>query len=125
MNWIPFLIFAVVLWFVVSRMLPVKGLSNLTETEIATFLQKPTQHEFIDVREVHEYGGGYIRGFKNIPLSQLSSRIAELDKSRTIVLTCQSGMRSRQAARVLRKRGFQNICQLPTGVHGWSGKLVK
>ncbi|MBL0385607.1 rhodanese-like domain-containing protein [Tumebacillus sp. ITR2] len=125
MNWIPFLIFVVVLWFVVSRILPVKGLRNLTETEIASLMKKTRDNEFIDVREVHEYGGGHIRGFKNIPLSQLSSRIAEIDPSHTIVLTCQSGMRSRQAARVLRKHGFQNICQLPTGVSGWSGKLVK
>lgn len=125
MNWIFFVLFLVILWFLLSRMLPVKGLRNLTEAEVQALLKQPGDHAFLDVREVHEYRRGHIRGFQNIPLSQLGARAQELDPSRTVVLTCQSGMRSRQAARILSKRGFQRIAHLPTGVVGWRGQLVK
>ncbi|PWK14987.1 rhodanese-like domain-containing protein [Tumebacillus permanentifrigoris] len=126
MNWIISLIFALFIGFVVSRLLPVRGLRNLTEPEIMTMLNNNQHdHEFIDVREGIEYRSGYIPGFKNIPLTQLSSRLHEIEKSRIVVLTCHRGMRSRQAARVLRKHGYPTLCHLETGVSGWRGLLVK
>ncbi|MFT9850099.1 rhodanese-like domain-containing protein [Aneurinibacillus sp. REN35] len=125
MEWIQYVLFAVVVWLLVKRFMPAKGLKNLSAQDVQEKLGQPKQYAFIDVREVHEYKNGHIKGFRNIPLSQLTSQIANIPKEKSIVLTCRSGMRSRQAAKMLRKQGFDDISHLQTGIAGWQGPLAK
>lgn len=62
----------------------------------------------LDVRTVGEFAGGHLPGAKNVPLHDLGSRAASLAKeSHTIVVYCQSGMRSASAASILRKAGSE------------------
>lgn len=125
MEWIQYLIFGAVLWFILKRFLPTKGLTNLTAAEVKELLKNQKEHLFLDVREVHEFREGHIKGFKNYPLSQLNGKAAELDTNKSVVLTCRSGMRSRQAAKILQKKGFNKISHLKTGIIGWDGDLVR
>ncbi|MFY0544705.1 rhodanese-like domain-containing protein [Brevibacillus sp. H7] len=125
MEWIPYLLLAGFAVFMASRLLPVKGLRNLKPDDLKELLKRPQGHLFIDVREPFEYKRGHIKGFQNIPLSQLKVRINELDPQTPLVLTCQSGMRSRQAAKLLAKQGFTNISHLQTGMSGWNGSVTK
>ncbi|WP_333474169.1 rhodanese-like domain-containing protein [Paenibacillus gyeongsangnamensis] len=67
----------------------------------------------------------FIPGAKNIPLSQLSRRIDEIPKDRDLLLYCRSGMRSKSAARILRKRGFVRLILLQGGINAWSGQLIR
>ena len=57
---------------------------------------------FIDVRTVGEYRGNHMKGFQNIPLNDLASKTNQLDKNREVIVICQSGMRSKQATKVLK-----------------------
>ncbi|TCP52676.1 rhodanese-related sulfurtransferase [Tumebacillus sp. BK434] len=125
MEYVQYLFPALILWFLLSRMLPVRGLAALTAQDVQERLAQQNEHVYVDVREVHEYGAGHIKGFQNIPLSQLKARIGELPKDKSIVLTCRSGMRSRQAAKILSKHGFSQLAHLKTGVTGWNGQLTK
>ncbi|KEO81401.1 rhodanese-like domain-containing protein [Tumebacillus flagellatus] len=125
MQWWMYLLYALLLWFVISRLLPVRGLTNLTTAEVQERLKKPKDFVFVDVREVGEYRAGHIPGFQNIPLSQLRTRVGEIDSSKPVILTCQSGMRSKQAAKTLHKHGFRNLSHLKTGMSGWNGNVVK
>ena len=43
-----------------------------------------------------------MKGFQNIPLNELASRASQLDKNKEVIVICQSGMRSKQAAKVLK-----------------------
>lgn len=61
----------------------------------------------LDVRTPAEFSAGYADGAKNVPLSDLKSRIEELDTETPIVVYCRSGRRSQQAALMLRKQGFR------------------
>lgn len=124
MEWFQYVIFGGIVLFLIQRFLPTKGLTNLSAEEVAKMLISPKDHIFIDVREVNEYKRGHIRGFKNIPLSQLSNRLPDIQPGRSIILTCQSGMRSKRAAKILQKNGFNQISHLKTGVMGWNQKLV-
>ena len=60
----------------------------------------------LDTRTSMEYENGHIDGFINIPLDTLRNRLAELDKSKPVYITCQIGLRGYIAARILSQNGF-------------------
>ena len=45
-----------------------------------------------------------MKGFQNIPLNDLASKTNQLDKNREVIVICQSGLRSKQAAKMLKIR---------------------
>ncbi len=66
----------------------------------------------LDVRSEGEFRSGAIPGAKNIPVQSLGGRLKELDKARPVVVYCASGMRSANAASMLRKNGFTEVSDL-------------
>ena len=62
----------------------------------------------LDTRTDREYKAGFAPGFTtHIPIDELRERLSELDKSKTIYVMCQSGLRSYIACRILSQEGFQ------------------
>lgn len=62
----------------------------------------------IDVRSPGEFAGEHIKGSKNIPLGEISNKINEIIKLKKPVITCcSSGIRSSQAATVLKQNGIE------------------
>ena len=104
-------------WFVISRFLHVKGVQNINGKELKSIVGKQGKY-FIDVRTVGEYTGNHMKGFQNIPLNELASRASQLDKNKEAIVICQSGMRSKQAAKVLKKLGFQHVINVSGGMNG-------
>jgi len=72
----------------------------------------------LDVREDDEFKAGHIPGAEWIPLGQLSSRLNELPKDKTIVAVCRSGNRSGQATELLRQNGF-DAHNMQGGMNSW------
>lgn len=58
----------------------------------------------VDVQESHEFKNGYIPKAINIPLSKLKERLNEVLIDKELILYCQSGMRSKQAARIFQSK---------------------
>jgi rhodanese-related sulfurtransferase len=87
----------------------------------ATQLINRGKTTLLDVRDAAEFANGHLRDAKNIPLAELASRIAELDKqkARTIVIVCQTGARADKAARQLAKAGFEDVVSLNGGQAAW------
>lgn len=110
------------MWFVYNRFAPVKGLRNLNAEQ---FKKESKGQRMIDVREVHEFKQGHIPGAINIPLSQLRTRLSEIPKDRPVYLYCRSGMRSRQAGKILSRHGYRNMAHLNGGITAWNGPLAK
>jgi rhodanese-related sulfurtransferase len=80
----------------------------------------------LDVREDVEFAMSHIADARHVPLSQLASRLNELNKwkNKPVVVNCQSGMRSAKACAVLRKNGFTQVSNLAGGLAAWqSAKL--
>lgn len=71
----------------------------------------------IDVRTKGEYQQGHIKGSQNIPLDVLSNNLSKLNKEKTIITCCASGMRSAQAKSILLSNGFSTV----HNGGGWSG----
>ncbi|EJR54511.1 hypothetical protein IIO_05693 [Bacillus cereus VD115] len=109
-----FIVFAA--WFVISRFLPVEGVQNINGKELKSIVGKQGKY-FIDVRTVGEYRGNHMKGFQNIPLNELVSKANQLNKNKEVIVICQSGMRSKQAAKVLKKLGFQCIINVSGGMN--------
>ncbi len=66
---------------------------------------------FLDVRSPGEYASGHVEGAFNLPLDHFVQEYADLapDKSKQIVLYCQSGARSGQAVLFLKQQGYGNV----------------
>ncbi|RFU69777.1 rhodanese-like domain-containing protein [Peribacillus saganii] len=79
--------------------------------------------QLIDVREPNEFNAGHILGARNIPLSQIKTRIKEVRPDKPVYLYCQSGMRSGQAAQMLSRKGYKDLSQLKGGFKQWTGKI--
>jgi rhodanese-related sulfurtransferase len=61
----------------------------------------------VDVRSRGEFLGGHAEGSVNIPLDEIPSKIAELQKLKApLLLCCASGNRSGQAERFLAQYGL-------------------
>ena len=69
----------------------------------------------LDVCQPDEYRQMHIAGAKLILLNELRHRIKELPKGREIICGCASGNRSRSAARILAKEGY-NVSDLTGGM---------
>lgn len=113
-------IVAILLTFiVVKRMIPIKGLRTITTAELKNDLKDKTK-QFIDVRTPNEYRGNKIKAFKNIPLNELKEKAdKELIKDREVIVICQSGMRSQQACKQLKKLGYPNVTNVRGGMNAW------
>ncbi|MGM9834687.1 MAG: rhodanese-like domain-containing protein [Bacilli bacterium] len=68
----------------------------------------------IDVRSKEEYDKGSLSGALNIPVGVIQDNIGKYvkDKESDIIVFCQSGNRSKQAATILKDLGYKNIFDL-------------
>lgn len=78
----------------------------------------------IDVRGRDEFNGslGHIQDARNIPLSELPTRLEELQswQPRKIALVCRTDKRSEQAAALLNTAGFADVAVLRGGMEQWN-----
>lgn len=109
------LIVAIVVAFLVWRMMPAKGVHSISAAQLKNILHDKDK-VFIDVRTPAEYKGRNIPQFKNIPLG---SNFNQLPKDKEIVVICQSGMRSSQACKQLKKQGFERVTNVRGGMSAY------
>lgn len=91
---------------------------TLTMTELSEKLKFGKHPLILDVRQPSEFSQGHINGAKLIPLNELHKRMGELPKGREIVCVCDSGSRSKSAAKALIKAGYV-VFDLPGGMTAW------
>ncbi len=72
------------------------------------------KYKLIDVRTVHEFKAGAVKGARNIPVNELSQRIgtAAPNKSVPVLLYCHSGSRSGHAKKILLDKGYKKVFNL-------------
>jgi len=97
-------------------------MSEITTSAVAEKLKKGDALHMIDVREDEEVKAGAIPGVHHIPLGDLSSRLDELDKSKTYIMICRSGGRSEKATQFLVNQGYQ-AKNMVGGMLDWAGPV--
>ncbi|MFI5153762.1 MAG: rhodanese-like domain-containing protein [Chitinophagales bacterium] len=63
----------------------------------------------LDVRTQGEFRSGHIKGSLNIPVQDLDRNLSKLGKDKPIITCCASGMRSKEAKRILKSNGFAEV----------------
>ena len=89
---------------------------------------------YVDVRSVPEFDAGHPAGAYNVPIAHLgavgmapnpefvAAMEAHFAKDARLVIGCQSGGRSMQAATLLVRLGFQNVVDQRAGFGGGGGE---
>ncbi|MDR2059042.1 MAG: FAD-dependent oxidoreductase [Lactococcus lactis] len=78
---------------------------NIQWHELAAELAKGKV--LLDVRNTNELAKGKFKNSQNIPLDDLRERLNELDKKTEYIVSCQSGLRSYNAERILKQEGYK------------------
>jgi rhodanese-related sulfurtransferase len=81
----------------------------------------------LDVRTEDEYNDGCLEDAVNIDFngSNFRKMLKLIDKSKTYLVYCQSGIRSRKAIEQMSDIGFKNIYHMHEGIEGWKAKRLK
>ena len=85
-------------------------------------VEAPEQYILLDVRTEGEYSAEYIPGAINIPLSELESRLDELDNSKVVIVYGKTGVRSSTAKNTLAQHDFSAYNMLG-GINAWQAKF--
>ena len=109
------IIIGVVVAFLVWRMKPTKGVRSISTSELKNILNDKDK-VFVDVRTPGEYQARNIKQFKNMPLG---SDFSKLPKNKEIIVICQSGMRSAQACKKMKKLGYEKITNVRGGMSAY------
>ncbi len=77
---------------------------------------------FLDIRDAAEFKRAHIADAKHITLTQLSSRLGELDKYREqpVVVVCKLGQSAAGATKLLRAQGFDQARKMTGGMMEWN-----
>ncbi len=79
-------------------------------------------HVLIDVRTDREIERGIIPGAVHIPLHTLPSRLGDFEPGTTVVIYCQSGVRSAQACAFVAQNGWEPVYNLAGGFANWMAR---
>ncbi len=83
----------------------IKAVEN--EITLKELQKNKEDYNLLDVRENSEREEYHIGG-QHIPLKEISDRFNELDATKSIVVYCKSGIRSKKAIEILKKQGYSN-----------------
>jgi hydroxyacylglutathione hydrolase len=99
--------------------LEMTSIPQLPVDELRHRIEEGQDLQIIDVRRTTEYGLSHIPGAINIPLSQLTGRISEIDRRRPAAIACASGYRSIAAVSLLARQGFRKLFNVVGGTNAW------
>ena|SRR5699024_8605118 len=116
---IRILLVVTVLFFIIKRFFPVEGMKVISGEELKELLKHPKKYEFIDVSIPREYKNYHIKEFRSIPLRRIRRDAPTIHKEKPVILICQSGHISKEAARRLKKLGFTDLSIVKGGISMW------
>ena len=94
-------------------------IDSISTSELEAKLKEPIQ--LLDVRTPTEFRKGHIKNAKNIPLTEIGSYTPATKE--TLYVICHSGVRSKMAAKKLKKKGY-DVINVRGGMSAWTGKII-
>lgn len=90
----------------------------MSEITITDAEARRAQDQVLDVRDDFEVTEGMIPGTLHIPMVELNTRLAELEKARPVIVVCRSGNRSDRVAEALSGAGY-TAATMAGGMTAW------
>ncbi len=102
------------------------SIMKITMPQARDIMRREPLARIVDVRTADEYRSGHIPKAINIPNEAITNVEPKMlpEKSQTILLYCQTGMRATSAARKLAKMGYTRIYNIG-GITSWTGDIEK
>lgn len=78
--------------------------------------------DVIDVRTPIEFESGHVEGAKLIDVNNkdFGSKVSKLDRDKSYLVYCKSGMRSAVACRMMKRMGFTKAYNMRGGYSAWT-----
>lgn len=99
--------------------LPTRQTRHYSVQELHEAIRSGNEPLIVDVRTPAEYAEARIGNYANIPVSDYERFGKVLDRTKPVVLMCNSAYRSSLAAGLLEKQGFEDIGSLTGGLEAW------
>ncbi|MHA2251030.1 MAG: molybdopterin-synthase adenylyltransferase MoeB [Candidatus Kariarchaeaceae archaeon] len=93
---------------------------KITPNELKQLINTNYPLQLIDVREAHESELSNIQNSILVPLHTIIQNLELIDNKQLVVLYCKSGIRSAQAASLLKSAGYQKLKNLVGGIDAWN-----
>ena len=96
--------------------------SSIDSKEAYGLIKADSNIAILDVRTAKEFADGHVAGAVNIDVNQadFAQKIDELDRSKTYIVYCRLGRRSRKAVGIMAAKGFKNLYNVSDGFVGWN-----
>ena len=120
-NWmlisVAFVSGAMLLWPVVGR----GPRAGSVTPEQAVQLINRERAVVVDVSENDEFAAAHVVGSKNVPVSQVEQRLAEVVKNKTLplILVCANGARSQRVLAAAKNLGYEKAQAMAGGLKAW------
>lgn len=103
-------------FFVLRKIIPNKSVKQIRGDELQEILEADNSI-LIDVRKQSQFAQFHIKGFNNIPLSQIKKAAEDIsDKNTEIVVMSQTGVGGNEACKRLKRIGFTNLTNVQGGM---------
>lgn len=123
LQWLVMLLFIgfILRAHIFSRLL---GVEQLTVHQLMEKVAEKPPLMLIDVRTPAEYAAGHAPSAVPIPLSELKSRVAEVQDrcNGRVAVVCRSGNRSLSGTVILKRAGIEHVYNVVGGMVHWEGQ---
>ena len=94
---------------------------DVSAAEAATILMEDPEIGILDVRTGFEFDRGHLEGAVNLNYysRKFKSKLDELDKEKTWLVHCRSGVRSGKTLPLMEAAGFKSVIHLKDGIVDW------
>ncbi|NHX36582.1 MULTISPECIES: rhodanese-like domain-containing protein [Halolamina] len=99
---------------------------ELAPEELRRKLETGDEPQVIDVREPAAFERGHLPGAENVPMTELPTRIDEIEFDDEVVVACEIGQASLQAVRLIESfEGAEgsSVWSLQGGMETWDGEV--
>lgn len=102
-----------------------KPYREMSMQKASEWMEKESGYLLVDVRTAEEYEEGHIPGAILLPIEEIrEGKLDTLpDHDQTLLVYCRTGRRAEDAAAILVKEGYSNVCAIG-GIFDWTGEIV-
>jgi rhodanese-related sulfurtransferase len=99
---------------------------TVTPAEVAARVARRDDVFVVDLREPRQFHQGHIPEAIPLPADEFADRFSrELDPDDEVIVVCERGLTSREAAKFLASQGFANVATMEGGMAAYDGPLER